>query len=182
MTWIPVLTQVCHRPDARASNMEIADSPSTVQTLAFHGPDARTVNMEIMCWRSIVRMAIPLGPDVLKPYMEITCSGHATVRKRLSNRKDFQRKSQKFWSHSFSSGQLRFTVWTASVHITAVIHLNPLPINRGPWALRTARIRYWIPSELRELCCKIIGVDLSLKPLQVCCCCATTEVYLRGRP
>jgi hypothetical protein len=31
-----------------------------------------------------------------KPYMEITCSGRATVRTRLSNRKDFQLKSQKF--------------------------------------------------------------------------------------
>jgi hypothetical protein len=47
-----------------------------------------------------------------KPYMEITCSGHATVRTRLSNRKDFQRKSHKFCSHSCSSGRLRFTIRT----------------------------------------------------------------------
>jgi hypothetical protein len=65
-----------------------------------------------------------------------------TVRTWLSNRKDFQRKSQKFWSHSCSSERLRFTVQTTSVHITAITHLNPQPINRGPWALRTARIRY----------------------------------------
>jgi hypothetical protein len=72
---------------------------------------------------------------------------------------------------------------TASVLITAVAHLNPQSINRGPWALRTAWIRYWIPSELRELFCEVIGVDLfSLKPLQVWCCCAIIEVYLRGRP
>jgi hypothetical protein len=31
-----------------------------------------------------------------KPYMEITCSGRVTVRTRLSNMKDFQRKSWKF--------------------------------------------------------------------------------------
>jgi hypothetical protein len=49
--------------------------------------------------------------------------------------------------------------------------------------LRIARIQYYIPSELRELLCEVIGADLfSLKPLQVCCCCATTEVYLRVGP
>jgi hypothetical protein len=48
-TWIPVWTPLYHRLDARASDMEIVDSTSTVQMPAFLGPDARTVNMEIEC-------------------------------------------------------------------------------------------------------------------------------------
>jgi hypothetical protein len=106
-----------------------------------------------------------------------------TVLTRLSNRKDFQRKSQKFWSYNCLSVWLRFTIWTTSIHITAVAHLNHQPINRGPWALRTARIRYWIPLELRKLSCEVIGADLFyLKPLRVYCCCATIEVYLMSWP
>jgi hypothetical protein len=82
-----------------------------------------------------------------KPYMEITCSGRATVRTSVSHRPDpslkqerFQRNFQKILSHSCPSGWLRFTVRTTSVHITTVAHSAPHPINRGPWALRTARI------------------------------------------
>jgi len=145
--------------------------------------------MEIVCWRSTVRTAIPLGLDTRMPYMEITCSGYATVWTTVPHRPDaalkqerFSAKISKILSHSCPSRRLRFTVRTASVRITAISHLNSQPINRGPWALRTARIQYWIPSELRELFCEVIGVDLfSLKPLQLCCCCATTEVYLKGR-
>jgi hypothetical protein len=37
------------RPDACASDMEIADLTSTVRTPAYHGPDARTIDMEIAC-------------------------------------------------------------------------------------------------------------------------------------
>jgi hypothetical protein len=119
----------------------------------------------------------PLGPNVRPSGRQCL-----TVRTWLSNKKDFQRKSQKLWSHSCPSGRLMSTVRTGSVLIIAVAHLNPQPINRCPWALRTARIRYWIPSELRELFCEVIGADLfSLKPLQMCCCYAITEFYLRGR-
>jgi len=42
-----VRTPVCHRPDTRASDIEIADLASTVWTPAYHGPDARTTDMEI---------------------------------------------------------------------------------------------------------------------------------------
>jgi hypothetical protein len=64
-TWIPVWTRFSlrqesqfkfnhldasqHGPDARSTDMEIADSTSTIRTPAFHGPNARTVNMEIAC-------------------------------------------------------------------------------------------------------------------------------------
>jgi hypothetical protein len=138
------------------------------------------------CWRSTVRMTIPLGPDarsliwkLLATDMRLSGRHSHTVQMQLSNRKDFQRKSQKL---------CRIVVRPdggpeSSVLITTIAHLNPQPINRGPWALRTARIRYWIPLKLRELFCEVIGADLfSLKPLQVCCCCAITEVYLRSRP
>jgi hypothetical protein len=37
------------RPDARALDMEIAYSSSTVQTPAYHGSDARNTDMEIVC-------------------------------------------------------------------------------------------------------------------------------------
>jgi hypothetical protein len=37
------------RPDARATNMEIADSTSTIRTTAYHGPDARIADKEIVC-------------------------------------------------------------------------------------------------------------------------------------
>jgi hypothetical protein len=65
MTWIPVRmrfslrqesqfkfnrSDVCqHGPEVRSTDMEIADSTSTIRMTAFHGPDARTVNMEIAC-------------------------------------------------------------------------------------------------------------------------------------
>jgi hypothetical protein len=138
--------------------------------------------MEIAWWRSTVRTAIPIGMDAQSLIWKLIAADLRsfgrqclTVRTRLSNRKDFK------WNLRNSIVQL--SVRMASVHITAVAHLKPQPINRGPWALRTARIRYWIPSELRELFCEAIGADLfSLKPLQVCCCCATTEVYLKGQP
>jgi hypothetical protein len=74
-----------------------------------------------------------------------------TVRTQVLNMKDFQRNFWKILSHCCPSGRPKFTVWTASVHITAVAHSAPQPINRGPWALRTARIQYCIQQELREV-------------------------------
>jgi hypothetical protein len=53
-----------------------------------------------------------------KPYVEIPCSGRATVRTALVHRPDGTRIFH--CSHPF----------------------EPQPINRGPWALRIARIRY----------------------------------------
>jgi hypothetical protein len=103
-------------------------------------------------WRLTVRTAIPLGPDTRSLIWKLLAadvrpSGRQclTVRTWLSNRKDFQKKSRKFWSHNCPSGRPMSTVRTALVYISAVAYLNPQPINRGSWALRTARIRYWIP-------------------------------------
>jgi hypothetical protein len=84
-----------------------------------------------------------------RPYMEITCSGRATVRTIVPHHPNaafkqerFLAKISKILSHNCLSRRLRSTIRTASVLITAVTHLNPQPINRGPWALRTTRIRY----------------------------------------
>jgi hypothetical protein len=138
--------------------MEIADSTSTVRTSASHGPNARIADMEIACWRIAVRLFIPLGLDALSLIWKLLAadvrpSGRQclTVRTRLLYSKDFQWNFWKILSHSCSSGRLRFIVRTTSVHITAIAHSAPQPINRGPWALRTARIRYWIPQELKEV-------------------------------
>jgi hypothetical protein len=123
----------------RATNMEIADSTSTVRTPAFHGPNARIADMEIACWRIAVRTFIPLGPDARSLIWKLLAadvrpSRHQclTVRTRLLNKNDFQRNFWKILSHSCPSGRLRFTVRTASLHITIVAHSAPQPINRGP--------------------------------------------------
>jgi hypothetical protein len=84
-----------------------------------------------------------------KALLEITWSGRATVRTTVPHCSDAALKQERFslkiseiLSHSCPSRRLRFTVRMESVHITIVAYLNPQPINRGPWALRTARIRY----------------------------------------
>jgi len=138
--------------------MEIVDSTSTVRTSASHGLDARIVDMEIACWRIAIRTFFPLGPDArslirkllavdLRPF-----GRHClTVRMQVLNRKDFQ---QNFWIillYSCAYGRRGFTLPQGGGQITVVAHSAPQPINRGPWALRTTRIRYWIPQELREV-------------------------------
>jgi hypothetical protein len=87
-------------------------------------------------------MTIPFGPDARKPYMEITYSGHATVRTTMPHCPDAALKQERFLVKISEILVVQLFVRTASVHIIAVPHLNPQLINRGPWALRTARIRY----------------------------------------
>jgi hypothetical protein len=141
--------------------------------------------MEIACWSSVVRALIPHGLDARSLIWKLLAadvrpSGWLclTVRTRLSNWKDFQWKSQKILSHCCPSGRPRFTVRTASVHITAVAHSAPQPINRGPWALRTARIRYWIPQVLREVILRISLSSLSF--LWSHCKCAVAALQLKS--
>jgi hypothetical protein len=64
------------------------------------------------------------------------------VRMRFLNMKDF---SAKFLENPVAQLSVRTamtTVRTAPNYILADAHLSPQPINRDPWALRTARIRY----------------------------------------
>jgi len=132
--WYPVRTSDSYGLDACSSKKEIADSTSTVRTTAYHGPDARITDMEMACWRIAVRTLIPHGPDAREPYKEITCSGRATVRTMSLNRKDF---SAKISENLFA----QLSVRTVPRYILPDAHLSLQPINRGPWALRTARIR-----------------------------------------
>jgi hypothetical protein len=74
--------------------------------------------------------------------MEITYSERATVRTSVSHRPDAALKQERFSAKFLEDPVAQLAVQTASVHITTVAHSIPQPINRGPWALRTARIRY----------------------------------------
>jgi hypothetical protein len=112
----------------------------------FNRPDAclswsgHTLNSYENCVLKINRLdGHPPWSRCAKPYMKITCSGRATVQTTVPHRSDgalkqerFSAKISKILSHSCPSGRLRFTIRTASVHVTAVAHLNHLPINRGP--------------------------------------------------
>jgi len=71
------------------------------------------------------------------------------VRTRLLNRKEFLAK---FLENSVAQLSVRTAMTTVRTAMTTVrtapnyifpdAHLSPQPINRGPWALRTARIWY----------------------------------------
>jgi len=91
-------------PDARSTDMEIAYSTSTVRTPAFHGPDARSSDMEIVSWRLTIWTATPLVWTrecliwkLLAAVMRPSGRQCLTIQTQLSNRKDFQRKSRKFY-------------------------------------------------------------------------------------
>jgi hypothetical protein len=84
-----------------------------------------------------------------KPYMEVTCSGRVTVRTTVPHRPDTALKQERFPAKISKILVAQLSVRTAHVHRldgTRIFHssrpFEPLPINRGPWALRTARIRY----------------------------------------
>jgi hypothetical protein len=103
-------------PDARATDMEIFDSTSTVLMSVRHSPDTRIADMEIGCWRLAVRTFIPHGPDAQSLIWKLLVadvrpSGQLChpVRTRLLNRKDFSRKLLK-------NPVLLLSVQTAQVH------------------------------------------------------------------
>jgi hypothetical protein len=171
----------CNRPDdgipvrKRYSLRQVRNSNSTVQTSVCHGPDPHSTDMEIVCRRSTVRTTIPHGLDAQSLVKEITCSGHATVRTTVPHRPDAALKQERFLvkisefrSHSCPFERPMSTVPKAPVFIKAVTHLNPQPINRGPWAMRTARIRYWIPLELRELFVRLLSWFVLFRAIIVC--------------
>jgi hypothetical protein len=91
----------------------------------------------------------PLWSGRVKPYMEITCSGRVIVRMTLPHRPDAALKQERFSSKISKILVAQLSVRTAQVHRLDDAHIfysshpfEPQPINRGPWALRTARIRY----------------------------------------
>jgi hypothetical protein len=85
----------------------------------------------------------------VKPYMEITCSGRATVWTTLPHRPDAALKQGRFSVKISKILVEQLSVRTAQVHCLDGAHIfyssrpfESQPINRGPWALRTTRIRY----------------------------------------
>jgi hypothetical protein len=84
-----------------------------------------------------------------KPYMEITCSGRATVQTTVSHLPDTALKQERFSAKISEILVAQLSLWTAHVHRLDGAHIfynsrsfEPQPINRGPGALRTVRIRY----------------------------------------
>jgi hypothetical protein len=140
MTWIPVRTRFSLRQESQFKfNCPDASLPSFGRAYIRYGNCVINFNRLDACLSWSGDTHHRYGNCVLKinhpddhspwsgrakPYMEITCNGHANVQTWLSNRKDFQRKSQKFWSHSRPSGLLRFNVRTAPIYFTTVAHLN----------------------------------------------------------
>jgi hypothetical protein len=68
----------------------------------------------------------------MKPYMEVTCNGRVTVRTTVSYRSDAALKQERFSAKISKNYVALLSVQTAFVHITAVAHSAPQPINRGP--------------------------------------------------
>jgi hypothetical protein len=86
-------------------------------------------------------------PDGHPPWFGRTNALYGNYLQRTYDRPDDSaspsgRGSQtgKIFRENLKNYVAQLSVWTASVHIMAVAHLNPQPINRGPWALRTVRI------------------------------------------
>jgi hypothetical protein len=81
--------------------------------------------------------------------MEINCSRRATVRTIVPHRPNTALKQERFSTKISEILVAQLSVRTAHVHHpdgTRVFHssrpFEPQPINRGPRALRTARIQY----------------------------------------
>jgi hypothetical protein len=145
---------VSSRPDAHLSTVPY------VRTTCSSRPDARQTSIihpDDICLSWSGRTHSRYGncvlkncrPDVhppwsgrSKPYMEITCNGRATVQTSVSHCPDAGLKQERFSAKFLENPVAQLSVRTAFIHITAVTHSAPQPINRGPWALRTARIQY----------------------------------------
>jgi hypothetical protein len=120
--------------------MVTADSTSTVRTSPPHGPDSRASDMEIAYWSLAVRTLVPHGPDAQRLLWKLLAadvrpserSSHP-VRTMFLYRKDFSAKI-------LENPVAQLSIWTAPRQIFPDAHSDPQPINRGPWALRAARI------------------------------------------
>jgi hypothetical protein len=94
----------CGFPSGCATYLrQVRNSNSTVRTPVYYGPDARTTDMEITCRRSTFRTVIPkvrTREALVRKLLaaDVRPSGRQcfTIQTRLSNRKDFQRKSPNF--------------------------------------------------------------------------------------
>jgi len=142
--WYPVRTCVSlrqesqfkyHRPDVSQPWSERACNVYGNCRFDFNRPDAcpswsgRAYSRYGNCVLKISHSDVPPPwSGCAKPYKEITCSGRATVRTSVSHRLDDVLKQERFSENPVAL----LPVLTASVQNTAVAHLNPQPINRGP--------------------------------------------------
>jgi len=154
----PVRTPICHfslRPD-EVPYRRTLDRPSIIRlddvSLRPDPPLCREGSIQLAyVWMFQQYVRTPLStrsvsdffPSSKKGKIDQPFGGCGTtvrtmchpVRTRLLNRKDFLAK--------FSENLVaQLSVWTAPRYIFPDAHLSPQPINRGLWALRTARIRY----------------------------------------
>jgi len=90
-------------------------------------------------------------------------SRRATVRTTVPHRPDAALKQERFSAKISEILVAQLSVWMTVSHRPDGAHIfyssrpfEPQLINRGHWALRTARIRYWIPSKLRELFVRLL--------------------------
>jgi hypothetical protein len=106
----------------------------TVRTLALQIWKLRVEELPSGRSSPMVRMLESLRRKLLAA--DVRPSGRCAipVRTKLLNRIDFLQKLSK-------NHVAQFSVRTAPRYILPDAHLSPQPINRGPWALRTARIR-----------------------------------------
>jgi hypothetical protein len=84
-----------------------------------------------------------------KPYMGINYSGRATVRPTVPHRPDAALKQERFSAKISEILVAQLSVQTIHVHRPDGVRIfhssrpfEPQPINKGLWALRTARIRH----------------------------------------
>jgi hypothetical protein len=77
----------------------------------------------------------------VKPVMEITCSGRASVRTIEPSYLDDVLILERFSAKNSKNPVAQLSVRTAPRQNLPDAHSDPQPINKGPWALRAARIR-----------------------------------------
>jgi hypothetical protein len=122
----------------------------------FNRPEVSTSWSRLTCIRyenSMLKFSRPDAPAPLfsraKPDMEITCSGRASVRTIEPSRPDDVLIQERFLRKNFRKS-FRIVVrpdghGSPFGRLPGIFlpdtHSDPQPINRGPWALRAARIR-----------------------------------------
>jgi len=120
----PVRMPLGTRPVSDSFQVSIKERSINRPDDVISRPDARLLK---------ARITIQISPSTRQS---------TSVRTRLLNRKDF---SAKFLENPVAQLSVRTampTVQTVPIYIFPNAHLSLQPINKGPWALKTTRIRY----------------------------------------
>jgi hypothetical protein len=128
--WTPVRT--------RSSIRQVAHSKFKRLDVSLHGPDVRATYMEIAYIWSTIQTTIPLVWMCKALIWKLRAAkvrpserqGN-TIRTRLKSGKNFNEILESR-SHSYFSGRLMSTTWTAPRFIKPDAHFKLQPINRGP--------------------------------------------------